>query len=116
MNELVLLTLNQAQQPAQAAPGGFSLVPLILMFVIFYFFLIRPQKKRQREHQAMLARLKKGDSVVTAGGIIGTVFALSDNELIIEVADRVKINVIRSQVNLYKINTTEDAAGAEKEE
>jgi preprotein translocase subunit YajC len=120
VNELVLLTLNQAQQAPQtasgAAAGGFSIVPLILMFVIFYFFLIRPQKKRQREHQEMLARLKKGDAVVTAGGIVGSVFALSDTELVVEIADRVKVRVLRSQVNLYRVTTTEAAEGAEKEE
>ena len=114
MNELLLLTVNQAQQGQQAAPGGglMGLMPLLVMFMIFYFLLIRPQKKRQRLHQEMLSRLKKGDVVVTAGGIIGEINQLKDDELSLEIADRIKIRVLRSQVNMYKMASTD----AEKEE
>ncbi len=78
-----------------------SLLPLILMFAIFYFLLIRPQKKRQEAHRKMLGLLKKGDSVVTGGGVIGTIFALEDEVLTIEIADKTRVRVIRSQVNMY---------------
>ena len=78
-----------------------GLMPLLLMFVIFYFLLIRPQQKRQKAHQKMLGLLKKGDKIVTNGGVVGTVFALTESELIVEIADKVKVRVIRSQVNLY---------------
>ncbi|MCA9538222.1 MAG: preprotein translocase subunit YajC [Myxococcales bacterium] len=76
-------------------------MPFVLMFVIFYFLLIRPQQKRAREQREMLARLKKGDVVVTSGGIIGTIHALTDAEIVLEVADRMKVRVLRAQVNLY---------------
>ena len=101
-------------QEGQAPPGGglLGLTPLILMFVIFYFLLIRPQQKRQKAHQKMLGLLKKGDKIVTAGGVIGTIFALTDNELVVEVADKVKIRVVRSQVNMYGV--AEDDTGKDK--
>ena len=115
VNELLLFTIGQgaAQQPAASPGGGLGgLLPIIAMFVIFYFFLIRPQQKRQKAHQEMLSRLKKGDQVVTNGGIIGSIFALTDNELVVEVADRVKLKVLRSQVNKYAA----PAAQEEKDE
>lgn len=100
LNELLLMTIGQ-QAPAQQPSIFGSMLPLLLMFAIFYFLLIRPQKKRQQEHQEMLKRLKKGDSVVTAGGVIGTIFALEDSVLTVEIADKTRIRVVRSQVNLY---------------
>ena len=109
MNELLLLTVNQAQgAPAGGGGGGMmGLMPLILMFAIFYFLLIRPQQKRQKAHQAMLSRLKKGDHVVTAGGIGGNSFALTDTELVLEIADKVKVRVLRSQVNAYTVASSD---------
>ncbi len=109
MNELILLAVGQAEG-APGAGGMAGLFPLILMFVIFYFLLIRPQQKRQKEHAQMVAMLKKGDRVVTGGGVIGTVFALTDTELVLEVADRVKVTVVRSQVNMYEAGKTEKDA------
>ena len=80
-----------------------ALVPMLLVFMVFYFFLIRPQGKRQKEHQAMLARLKKGDSVVTAGGLVGSIHSVSPAELVIEIADKTRVKVIRGQVvGLYQ--------------
>lgn len=104
MNELILLTVSQAE----AAPGGglMSLMPLVLMFVIFYFLLIRPQRKRMKEHEEMVARLKKGDRVVTNGGLIGTIRDVKERELVIEIADRTKVRVVRGQVNLYAAEET----------
>ncbi|MGC6418903.1 MAG: preprotein translocase subunit YajC [Bradymonadia bacterium] len=112
MNELLLFSVNQAQ--GAAPPGGAlgGLLPLLLMFVIFYFLLIRPQKKRQQAHAQMISRLKKGDEVVTAGGVIGSIFALTDSELVLEVADKVKVRVMRNQVQMYKAAET----STEKEE
>ena len=71
-------------------------IPLILIFVIFYFFLIRPQQKKVKEHKAMVEGLKKGDRVVTSGGITGTISRIIDNDKIeVEIADNVTVEVIR---------------------
>ena len=71
-------------------------IPLILIFVIFYFFLIRPQQKKVKEHKAMVESLKKGDKVVTSGGITGTISRIVDNDKVeIEIADNVTVEVIR---------------------
>ena len=76
-----------------------SFLPLALMFVVFYFLLIRPQQKRQSEHAAMVKNLKKGDRVVTSGGIIGTVHTLQDDYLVLKVGDQdTKIEVLRSAI------------------
>jgi preprotein translocase subunit YajC len=85
---------------AQGGEGaGFqALIPLILMFVIFYFLLIRPQQKKVKKHREMLGNLKKDDKVITSGGIYGKVVNLSDTVVTIEVADRVRIKVSRVNV------------------
>ncbi|MDC0060809.1 preprotein translocase subunit YajC [Candidatus Pelagibacter sp.] len=71
-------------------------IPLILIFVIFYFFLIRPQQKKVKEHKAMVESLKKGDKVVTSGGITGTISRIIDNDKVeVEIADNVTVEVIR---------------------
>lgn len=76
-----------------------SFLPLILMFVVFYFLLIRPQQKRQKEHAEMVKNLKKGDRVVTSGGIIGMVHTLQDDYLVLRVGDQdTKIEVLRSAI------------------
>jgi preprotein translocase subunit YajC len=91
--------------PAQGAPpsggmGGMEMqmVMLALMFGVFYFLLIRPQQKRQREVDTMLKALKKGDIVRTSGGIRGEITDLTDNEVTLLIADKVKINLLRSHV------------------
>ncbi len=75
-------------------------LPLLLAFVlIFYFFIIRPQNKRQREHREMVANLRRGDTVVTAGGIVGKVATVPDeNEVVLEIADGVRVRVIKSTI------------------
>jgi preprotein translocase subunit YajC len=88
---------------AQAAPGGMEylnslLVPTVLIIGIMYFLMIRPQQQRLKEHKAMIAALRRGDTVVTGGGIIGKVAKADENELTLEVADGVKIRVVRSTV------------------
>jgi preprotein translocase subunit YajC len=83
----------------QGGGGGFgAFVPLILMFVIFYFLLIRPQQKRTKEHRQMIADLKKGDRIVTSGGIHGRITGLDDQTLTVEIADKVRVKVTRSNV------------------
>jgi preprotein translocase subunit YajC len=84
-------------------------VPLILIFGIMYFLLIRPQQKKLKNHQAMVAALRRGDQVVTQGGIIGKVVKVKDDgELEIEIADGVKVRVIQSTI-ANVINKTEPA-------
>ena len=71
-------------------------IPLILIFVIFYFFLIRPQQKKVKEHKAMVENLKKGDKVVTSGGITGTISRVIDNDKVeVEIADNVTVEIVR---------------------
>ncbi len=77
-------------------------IPLILIFVIFYFFLIRPQQKRVREHKEMVKNLKRGDEVITSGGIIGKVDRVyEDDKLEIEISEGVKVNVIKNTVQSH---------------
>lgn len=88
---------------AQAAGGGtesslFSLLPLVLMFVVLYFIMIRPQMKRQKETRAMLEALSKGDEVVTSGGVVGRIAKLGETMLQLEVANGVELQVQRSAV------------------
>ena len=83
--------------------SGFAqFIPLILIFVIFYFFLIRPQQKRVKEHKEMVKILKRGDEVITSGGIIGKVDRVyEDDKLEIEISDGVKVNVIKNTVQSH---------------
>lgn len=74
------------------------LVPMIFMVAIFYFLLIRPQQKKAKEHKQMLENLKRGDRVITAGGLIGEIAAISDQTLTIEIADKVRVDVGRGYV------------------
>ena len=72
-------------------------IPLILIFVIFYFFLIRPQQKKAKEHKTMVENLKRGDKVVSSGGIIGTVERVIDNDKVeVEIAENVRVVIIKS--------------------
>ena len=74
-----------------------SLIPLIVLFGIFYFLIIRPQQQRMKAHQAMVAAVKRGDTVVTAGGLIGKVAKVKDDgELMVEIADNVQVRVLKS--------------------
>ena len=80
--------------------GGFeSLLPLVLIFVVFYFLLIRPQQKKQKQHREMLEALRRGDRIVTAGGIVGTITKANETELTVEIADAVKVRVMRGMVS-----------------
>ena len=90
-------------QTAGAAGGEqsflMSLLPLVLIFVIFYFLLIRPQQKRQKEHRGMIEALRRGDQVVLAGGVMGKVTRVKDeNEAEVEIAEGVRVRVIKSTI------------------
>ncbi|MDT1064476.1 preprotein translocase subunit YajC [Paracoccus sp. CPCC 101403] len=94
--------VTPAYAQAAAAPSGAaslaSFLPLILIFVIMYFLMIRPQQKRAKEHRAMVEAVKKGDEVITQGGLIGKVTAVRENELEVEIAPGVKTRVVRSSI------------------
>ncbi len=84
---------------APAAGGGFaSLVPLILIFGVFYFLLIRPQQKKAKEHQQFLSEMKKGDEVVTSGGIHGRITGLTEAVVTLEIAEGVRIKINRGSI------------------
>ena len=88
-----------AQAAGGAQPNAFmQLLPLILIFVVFYFLLIRPQAKRAKEHKAMVAALAVGDEVVTAGGILGKVTAAGEQFLTVELAEGVQVKIQRHTV------------------
>ena len=98
------MIISQAfAQTAPAASGGtesslLSLLPLVLMFVVLYFIMIRPQMKRQKEHKAMVEALAKGDEVVTSGGVLGKVSKVGDTFVGLEVAQGVEIQIQRNAV------------------
>ncbi|MDN4593882.1 preprotein translocase subunit YajC [Polycladomyces subterraneus] len=92
-----------------------QIAPLILMFAIFYFLLIRPQQKRQRERNAMLAALKRGDKVVTIGGLHGTITDLTDDRVTLKVSDNTRLVFERSAINAV-LNKTEEKKEEKKEE
>ncbi len=97
--------LAQAQGKGGGSPvpgcggGGMAnLLPLILMFVVFYFLLIRPQQKKMKQHREMLNNLKRGDQVITNGGLVGKVTGLTDKIVVIEVAEKIRVRVLRSHI------------------
>jgi len=88
---------------AQAATGGaagglLGFVPILLIFVIMYFLMIRPQQKKVKEHKAMVEALRRGDQVVTSGGMIGKVVKVADNEVEVELAPNVKVRVVKNTI------------------
>ncbi|OAN44038.1 preprotein translocase subunit YajC [Paramagnetospirillum marisnigri] len=108
--------VSPAYAQAAAASGGSlgaleQFLPLVLIFVVFYFLLIRPQQKRMKTHKEMLAQLRRGDRVVTAGGIIGTVNKLvNDAEVVVEIAEGVRVRVIRTTITEVMSKTEPVAA------
>lgn len=96
------MLISPAYAQAAGPSGAFdfvSLLPLILIFVVFYFLLIRPQTKRAKEHKEMVGKLQSGDEVVTNGGLLGRIAEVGDNFITLEVADGVTIRVQRFQVS-----------------
>ena len=94
-----LITPAWAQGDAGAGGGLIGILPMILIFVVFYFLLIRPQQKRAKEHRNMVANLAKGDEVVTNGGTLGRILEVDENFLTVEVAKGVNIKVQRAAVS-----------------
>ncbi|HEX9653201.1 MAG TPA: preprotein translocase subunit YajC [bacterium] len=95
------ISLFLMQTEGQGSGSMFGLfLPMILIFVIMYFLIFRPQAKRQKQHQAMLQDLKKGDKIVTSGGIFGTIVGLKETEqtVIVEIDDNVKVKVARASI------------------
>jgi preprotein translocase subunit YajC len=98
------MLISPAYAQAGGAPAGFdliSLMPLVLIFVVFYFLLIRPQQKKMKSHREMIGAVKRGDKVLTAGGIIGTVVKLEDSDdvLLVEIAKDIRVRVARSTIS-----------------
>jgi preprotein translocase subunit YajC len=95
----VMFDLLQAS-PAPAGGGLLAFAPMIFIFVIFYFLLIAPMRKKQKKAQEMLSRLKKGDEVITSGGIFGRIAALDEERgfVVLQIADNTKIKVLRSAI------------------
>ena len=91
-----------------SSSGISQFIPLILIFIIFYFFLIRPQQKKAKEHKIMVANLKRGDKVVTSGGIVGTVERVMENDKAeIEISEDVKVEIVKSTGIQRLLNTPE---------
>ena len=83
-------------------------IPLILIFVIFYFFLIRPQQKKVKEHKTMVENLKRGDKVITSGGITGTIERIIDNDKVeVEISENVKVEIVKATGIQGLLNSTE---------
>jgi preprotein translocase subunit YajC len=97
------MLISPAYAQAGGAPVGFdliSLMPLLLIFVVFYFLLIRPQQKKMKQHRDMVSTLKRGDRVLTAGGIIGTVVKVEDdNTLMVDIAKDVRVRIARGTIS-----------------
>ncbi|MCM2269450.1 MAG: preprotein translocase subunit YajC [Thermoanaerobaculia bacterium] len=87
-----------AQAGGQAPSPLIQLVPILLIFGIFYFLLLAPMRKRQKQHQALLAELKRGDKVVTNGGLLGEIAAVEEKVVHLKLADNVRVRVIKSAV------------------
>lgn len=108
-----MLISNAFAQGSPAAQGLdlFGMLPLVLMFVLLYFLMIRPQSKRAKEHRSMLAALQKGDEVVTAGGTLGRIAKVGDNYVSVEIAQGVEIQVQKSSITtLLPKGTIKNAA------
>ena len=100
-----MIDMAYAMPPTGGAPGHgadmntlLSFAPMVLIFVVFYFLLIRPQQKKAKDHRVMLENLKKGDAVITQGGIYGKVASISDQMVTLEIADKVRVRVARSHI------------------
>ena len=103
-----------AQAPGDLAGGGLgtigAVLPFIIIFVLFYFLLLRPQQQRQKTQKQMLSALKKGDHVVTNGGMIGTVVALTKDVATLQVAEKVRIKVLRDSITEVRGDGFEEAS------
>ncbi len=101
MNDVLSFFISDAMAQTAGAGGQggiMTFLPMIALFVIFYFLLIRPQQKRQKEHKNMVAGLAKGDEIVTMGGVLGKIIAVDDNFITLEVAKGTEVKVQRMSV------------------
>ena len=105
--------VTPAQGPAAQGSPLMTFVPLIFLFVIFYFLLIRPQQKRQKEHQKMVSMLKTGDKVVTSAGIHGLIVNVKDRTVLVKVADNVKIEFDKAAVTVVEKSSDSESSAAE---
>jgi preprotein translocase subunit YajC len=111
----IAYAMGQGGAGAPGGSGGFaSFIPLILMFVIFYFLLIRPQQKKTKEHRQMIDNLKTGDRIITSGGLHGRVTGVSESALTVEIAEKVRVKVNRASVTAL-LQTTPPPAAPKKE-
>lgn len=92
------LAQNAAPQQAPQQSPFIAMAPLLIVFFVFYFLVIRPQSKKQKEHDTMLQELKKGDRVLTAGGFYGRVFAIKDDLVVLTVSENVKLEMAKSAI------------------
>ncbi|MBI4651573.1 preprotein translocase subunit YajC [Candidatus Desantisbacteria bacterium] len=100
---------QSAQSPATPASIFIQMAPLVLIFGVFYFLIIRPQQQKHKKHQEILNNLKKGDKVVTIGGLTGVVNAIKDDNLIsIEISSGVKVDILKSAVSSLLGSNTEE--------
>jgi preprotein translocase subunit YajC len=86
----------------QGSSQWMGLLPLVLLFVVFYFLLIRPQQKRAKQQKSFMESLKKGDSVVTSGGLCGKITGITDNMVTLEIAEKVRIRVVKNSIVDYQ--------------
>lgn len=100
--------------PSSAPPALVSFAPLILVFVVFYFLLIRPQQQKAKEHRTMLENLKRNDEVITGGGLYGRVVALEPKIVTLEIADNVRVRVDRPQIASLAKSGRDDGKGKDE--
>jgi preprotein translocase subunit YajC len=110
----MLCDIAYAMGPSSPQGGGQglgalgSLIPLVIIFVIFYFLLIKPQQKKVKEHKKMMENLKKGDKIITSGGLYGVIEAVSNNTVTIKVAENVKVKLGKSYIAALRAPSEED--------
>lgn len=108
---LISPAFAQTAAPAQPGLDWISLMPLVLMFVLLYFLMIRPQMKRGKEHKTMVEALQKGDEVVTGGGVLGRVTKVGDNYVSLEIAANVEVQVQKPAIQTLLPKGTIKSAG-----
>lgn len=112
----MLVSPAYAQAAAPAGGGGAAafaqFIPLLLVFLIMYFLILRPQQKKMAQHRAMVAAVKKGDTVITQGGLIGKVMGVRDDELDVEIGQGVKVRVVRGTIAQVVTRTAPAAANS----
>lgn len=104
ISTLTLLGATPAFAAASKQNPIMSMAPLVLLFVVFYFLLIRPQQKKAKMHKEMLSKVETGDSVITTGGLYGRVTKVSDETVTIEISDGVKVKISRTAIGTRKSN------------